>query len=245
MNFAFIDNTAHRPYPLPSSKWIMRQNWRNVLFLHWPVELRSLRLFIPSALEIDTFDGVAWLGVVLLETVGTYARGLPFVSIAPTFQGVNVRTYVRYKNKPGLYFLSLDANHWSTYTVARKWFRLPYYPAQITIEEKERGFDFQSTRKGTRVSFEGSHTPIRGSKTTEKGTLEHWLTERYCQYSTMNDRDMYSSEILHAPWSLQPVNVEIRKNTLFLPYHLNFLNLDPISHFSTGVDALMWNIKKV
>ena len=83
---------AHRPWPLPSKNWIMRQSWRNFLFTHWPIPTEILRPHIPSSLEIDTYNGSAWLGVVVFVMEGIYPRGLSSVSLTPTFPEINVRT---------------------------------------------------------------------------------------------------------------------------------------------------------
>src|SRR5690349_19174042 len=54
----------HRPYPLPPGPWIMAQTWHNLLFAHWPVPLAALRPLVPAPLEIDTYDGQAWIGII-------------------------------------------------------------------------------------------------------------------------------------------------------------------------------------
>ncbi len=243
-----MNDIIHRSWPLPSKKWIMRQTWSNLLFAHWPLPPETLRPHIPPPLQIDTFDRYAWLGVVLFVMDGIYPRGLPSVSIFPKFPEINVRTYVQCNGKPGVYFMSLDAEHWVTYTIAKRWFRLPYYSAQISFQKEGQTFQYQSIRKGktnTPIIFNGKYVPLSEVYFAKKGTLDHWLTERYCLYSTDNGVNIYCGEIHHRPWPLQKAEAEICTNTLFSPFNFDLTEVKPIFHFSKGVDTLIWNIKKV
>ncbi|MEK4970087.1 DUF2071 domain-containing protein [Cytobacillus sp. FSL R7-0696] len=115
-----LKDTSHRPFSIYSKKWIMRQTWRNLYFLHWPVPIEALREHIPDSLQIDTFNNYAWLGIVAFVMEGIYPRGIPAVSITPKFPEVNLRTYVKYNGKPGVYFLSLDVENWASYKIAKK-----------------------------------------------------------------------------------------------------------------------------
>ena len=81
-----IPDTAHRPWPLPQQPWIMRMDWHDLLFMHWPVSSDSLRRYIPPALVIDTFDGSAWIGIVpfRMRRVGPrLVPPLPYLSAFP------------------------------------------------------------------------------------------------------------------------------------------------------------------
>lgn len=242
-----MNDITHRPWPLPSKKWIMRQTWSNLLFLHWPIPPETLRPHIPSSLQIDTFDRSAWLGVVVFVMEGIYPRGLSSVSLTPKFSEVNVRTYVQCDGKPGVYFMSLDVDDWASYTIAKRWYRLSYHPAQISIQKEGQTFHYESIRKGktnTPITCKGTYTPLSDVYFPEKGTLDHWLTERYCLYSTDNKANIYCGEIHHRPWPLQKAETEICMNTLFSPFNFDLTGIKPISHFSKGIDTLIWNIQK-
>ena len=162
---------AHRPWPLPSKNWIMRQSWRNLLFTHWPIPTEILRPHIPSSLEIDTYNGSAWLGVVVFVMEGIYPRGLSSISLTPTFPEINVRTYVHYDGKPGIFFMSLDVGDWASYTIAKRWYRLPYQKASISFQKEGQTFHCQSVRKGKTnppISFQVKYTPCIGSVFSER-----------------------------------------------------------------------------
>ncbi|MFC6602234.1 YqjF family protein [Ectobacillus funiculus] len=242
-----MNDIAHRSWPLPSKYWIMRQTWRNLLFLHWPIPLEKLRPHIPSPLQIDTFNGSAWLGVILFVLEGIYPRGISAVSLTPKFPEINVRTYVKYEGKPGIYFMSIDVENWASLKIAKRWYRLPYHSAQISFQKEGQTFHFHSTRKGnanTPISFKGKYAPVSEIYFPKKGTVDHWLTERYCLYSSNDGVNIYCGEIHHRPWPLQKAAIEIVRNTLFTAFHFDLSEVKPIAHFSTGVDSLMWNIKK-
>ncbi|MCM3321404.1 YqjF family protein [Cytobacillus kochii] len=242
-----LKDTSHRPFSIYSKKWIMRQTWRNLYFLHWPVPIEALREHIPNSLQIDTFNNYAWLGIVAFVMEGIYPRGIPAVSITPKFPEVNLRTYVKYNGKPGVYFLSLDVENWASYKIAKKWYRLPYYPAQISFRNDDQIFHCKSVRKNNnaQIAFRGTLRHSQEVIFANTGTLDHWLTERYCLYSTDSNGTIYCGEIHHGPWPLQKVDIDIEVNTLFSPFNIDLSNKEPISHFSKGVDSLIWNIKKL
>ncbi|GIN70267.1 hypothetical protein J14TS2_07420 [Bacillus sp. J14TS2] len=243
-----LNDSNHRPFPFPSKKWIMRQTWRNLLFLHWPVSPEKLRPHIPSSLQIDTFHGSAWLGLILFVIEGIYPLGFSNVSLTPKFPEINVRTYVKYNGKPGIYFMSIDVENWASLKIAKNWYHLPYHPAKLSFRKVEQTFHCHSIRKGNNdppVSFKGQYIPVSEVYYPKQGTLDHWLTERYCLYSSNNRGNIYCGEIHHRPWPLQKAKIEVDKNTLFTPYQLDLAQGEPIAHFSTGVDSLMWNIKKI
>lgn len=237
--------SGHRPFPLPPNNWIMRQAWRNVLFLHWPVEPEQLRPYIPPALEIDTYDGFAWLGVVAFAMEGIYFRGLSLFSVVTPFSEMNVRTYVKQNGKPGVFFISLDVNDWSSFHIAKRWYRLPYHSADLSIQQKGNAIFYESIRKNSPVRFEGSCMPKKEMFYPDKGTLDYFLTEKYCFYTTNNHTDIFHGDIHHRPWPLNRAEVHIGRNTLFSPLNLDFSEQAPVAHFSKGVDSLMWNVKNL
>ncbi|HWO97815.1 MAG TPA: DUF2071 domain-containing protein [Bacillus sp. (in: firmicutes)] len=245
---SLLKDVNHRPWPLPSKRWIMRQTWSNLLFLHWPIPPETLRPYIPPSLQIDTFDRSAWLGIVVFVMDGIYPRGLSTVSVTPKFPEINVRTYVHCNGKPGVYFMSLDVADRASLTIAKRWFRLPYHSAQMSFQKEGQTFHCQSIRKGKTkapIRFDGKYTPLSEAYFPEKESLDHWLTERYCLYSTDHRANIYCGEIHHRPWPLQKAATDICINTLFSPFNFNLDGINPISHFSIGVDTLIWNIQKV
>src|ERR1051325_6018912 len=125
-----FEQTAHRPWPVPESPWVLYMQWENLLFLHWPVRLELIRPLIPPEIEIETFDGSCWIGVVPFRMTGVRPR---FFLGSFDFPELNVRTYVRKGSKNGVWFFSLDAASWPSVRAAR-WFGMPYYDARMSLE---------------------------------------------------------------------------------------------------------------
>src|SRR5919202_1981641 len=106
-----LPNAAHRPWPLPPRPWVLAMQWHDLLFMHGPVPPALLRPLIPPALELETFDGTAWLGITPFRMAGTRPRFVPPLPWVSAFPELNVRTYVTAEGKPGVWFFSLDAGN--------------------------------------------------------------------------------------------------------------------------------------
>src|SRR4028118_886050 len=141
-----LSQTEHRHYPLPEGPWVLRMRWHALLFMHWPVTVDLLRPLIPPALELETFDGSAWLGVVPFRMEDVRPRFLPGVPWLSNFPELNLRTYVTHGGKPGLWFFSLDAHNPVAVRLARATFGLPYFDAKISCEMNEEEVRFKSVR---------------------------------------------------------------------------------------------------
>jgi len=187
-----------RPDGLP----VMYQSWHRLLFLHWELPVEALRPLVPAGLEIDTFDGKAWLSVTPLtiyDVAPKYFPALPYVS---WLYELNVRTYVHLDGVPGVWFFSLDANNLLAVWGARTFFSLPYFNARIMCESEGDDVRFWSAREEERAEFAASWTI--GEKLPEPGpdSLDFFLVERYCLYAADGDR-IYRCRINHEPWPLQ------------------------------------------
>jgi len=242
-----LTQTQHRPWPLPNAAWVMQQTWYNLLFAHWPLPVAYLRRCIPAALEIDAYAGQGWIGVVPFGMSEVYPRYTFAVPGLSRFLELNVRTYVRYGDQPGVYFFSLDAANPIAVEIARRWYRLPYYAAQMQMSEAEGWVNYASQRAqrgAPLVQFVGRYRPVGEIYTTQSGTLEHWLTERYCLYTTVGER-VYRGEIHHLPWPLQRAEAEIEINTMTLPHGLALPPTSPLLHFARRIETVEWAIQRV
>src|SRR5690348_197446 len=121
-NLHVVEDTAHRPWPMPRTPWIMTQSWQDLLFAHWRVDPGQLAARIPAPLELDLFGGEAWIAVVPFQMERVSARGVPSLPWLSAFPEANVRTYVRLGDKPGVFFFSLDATNPIAVRVARSVF---------------------------------------------------------------------------------------------------------------------------
>jgi len=176
-----ITETADRP-------WAVGMTWHDLLFMHWPIEVSLIRRLIPAGLEIDLYDGRAWIAVVPFRMTGVKARLLPDFS-ASNFPEVNVRTYVRGGRTPGVWFFSLDAAERLAVWAARRFFHLPYHFAAMSALRADGSDQRESVLYTSRrvaadnVTLECSYRPCGPVFRSESGSLEHWLTERYCLFS--------------------------------------------------------------
>jgi uncharacterized protein YqjF (DUF2071 family) len=244
---AILQENAHRPWPLPAGPWVMAQSWHDLLFAHWPVDAENLRSLLPPRLQIDAFDGQAWLAVVPFHMSGVRLRGAPAMPWLSTFPDLNVRTYVTYGGKPGVWFFSLDAGNALAVTIARTWFHLPYFRARMSCTERDGWIHYRSerTHRGASAALlEGRYRSMGEVFSPQPGTLEHFLTERYCLCTTDRRGQIIRGEIQHRPWPLQLAEAEFERNTMAESLGLTLTSL-PLLHFARRQDVLVWPPRKI
>src|SRR5579859_4100456 len=140
----------HRPWPVPSRPWVMEQTWNDLLFAHWRVEVAVLRALVPPQLELDLYDGAGYVAVAPFWMSGIRARWAPPIPGLSRFPELNVRTYVRVGDKPGVYFFSLDAGRRAAVWGARMGYSLPYYYARMRVEGTQEIRYSSERREGPR-----------------------------------------------------------------------------------------------
>lgn len=242
----FVDPTVfdwHRPWPLPRGPWVMAQIWLDLLFAHWPVPLAELRRVVPPSLPIDTFKGQAWVGVVPFRMSGVRLRGMPPVPRLSEFPELNVRTYVTIEDKPGVYFFSLDTTSILAVLGARAWYRLPYFHSRMQVAHQDDDIRYVSRRiqsGAAPAELVGSYRPTGPAVPPEPGTLEYFLTERYCLYTTSRRGNVFRAEIHHPRWALQPAEAEIQHNTMAAAAGITLPDTPPLLHFSRRQDMVAW-----
>jgi len=240
-----LSETAHRPWPLPEGPWRWRQSWCDLLFAHWPVPAAALRHLVPGELEIDEFDGTSWVGVVPFRMEGVMLRGLPSLPGVSSFLELNLRLYVRYRDRPGVLFLSLDASNPPAVWAARTFFHLPYFRARMSIEEFAGDFSYYSERVVGGVAMEVIYGPDGEISRAASGSLDHWLTERYCLYTRSQSGKLYQAQIHHAPWPLQSAKAEFVYNDLTNPHGFALEGPPTRLHFSRHLDVVVWSLEPV
>lgn len=243
----------HRPYSLPAGPWRLRQRWNDLLFAHWPIPAAEMAALLPAGLEVDTFEGYAWAGVVpfWMDDVHSRIVGDLAVSVPTTraFPELNLRTYVRSPRTGlrGVYFFSLDCASPLAVMGARVLFHLPYYFASMRRENTSEGIAYRSRRQLVSHSarFDATYRPLSGAPTaspSKPGSLEHFLTERYCLFTPFAGR-MLVGDIHHMPWTLQPAEAEIRVNELPFAHGITTPNRPPVLHFSRELYVSIWPLR--
>ena len=224
----------------------MGQTWRDLLFAHWRVDPDRLRRVVPAQLPLDVRDGWCWLAVTPFLVEGFHLRGLPPLPFVASFREVNVRTYVTVDGKPGIYFLSLDASSRLAVRGAHRTYRLPYFRSRASLSRVGGGFEFRSRRvsmDGPPAELSVSYTPSGEQLPRREGSLERWLTERYCLYTLDSGGAVQRGEIHHPPWPLEGASAEIATNSMAAPYGLT-LDGAPLLHYAARQDALLWTIER-
>jgi uncharacterized protein YqjF (DUF2071 family) len=190
--------------------------WANLAFLHWPMPAAALRSKLPDGLELDTHDGIAWLGIVPFEMRDVHPGGMPAVPTTRDFPEVNVRTYVRHKGRPGVWFASLDAASLLAVIGARMTTGLPYFHARMSSSADAAGVTYASERRAARApgaSLRVRYGPSGDVFASSPGTLEYFLTERYSIFLERGAK-LVRLDVEHVPWPLQNGFAEVSVNSL-------------------------------
>jgi uncharacterized protein len=231
----------------PDGRSIMHQTWGKLLFLHWPVPVEAIRARLPPGLEMDTWEGTAWVGVTPFTMWGVRPPYLPAVPVLSETHELNVRTYVHHDGVPGVWFFSLDASNAVAVQGARLAFHLPYHRAEMRLDEEGDAIRFSSRRTG-----EGAHAVLEAAWTrgaprpeAEPGTRDFFLIERYCLY-TEHDGSLRRSRIHHRPWSLRDARVDSLATTMLEANRLPTPDVPPLVHAQgRPLEVEVWPLEKL
>ena len=218
----------------------MKQVWHDLMFAHWPIPLNEVRQLVPAALELDGYGGSAWVAVTPFHMSGIRGRALPPLPGWSAFPELNVRTYVSYKGVPGVYFFSLDAGNRIAVEVARRSYFLPYFYAEMKVDVQKDEVRYSSSRVRCAAEFSGSYRSVSPVRIREKGSLEHFLTERHCLYAVRPSGEIMRGHIHHVPWPLQDAEAEIERNTVAAAAGIRLPHTAPVLHFSKRLEVLVW-----
>ncbi len=230
-----FEQTDHRPWPLPVRNWLLSQRWLNLAFIHWEIDPDQLRENIPPELTIDLYDGKAWIGIVPFDMKGVSFRGLPAVSAFSDFPEINVRTYVEYEGKKGVWFFSLDVPKKFTVWTARTFFHLPYRHAKVDVNVQYPSIHY--THYMGHCAFEATYQPT-GKGDWGDDSFERWATERYCLYCQSKRGQLYRTEVQHPPWPLEKADISFQKNTLLNDFKIG--DQHPSVLFSRSIDVVAY-----
>jgi uncharacterized protein YqjF (DUF2071 family) len=237
------------PTRRPAGRVVQRPGWHELTFLHWRVPVATLRPLVPPALEIDTFEGDAFVGLVPFTMTGVRPWWAPPLPGIDDFHETNVRTYVHHQGaSPGVWFFSLDAASLLAVTAARVIWRLPYHHARMTLERSEAGVRYASARKrpgplpGTcRVSCR----PLGEPAAARPGTLEHFLAERYLLYTAARRGGLLRGAVHHAPYPLQRAGIAECDETLLEAAGIARPAEAPLAHYASEVAVEIFALERV
>jgi len=226
----------------------MYQTWGKLLFLHWSIPVEKLRPFVPPRLEIDTWNGTAWIGITPFTMWGIRPAFLPAIPGTSSSHELNVRTYVHLNGVPGVWFFSLDANNALAVLGARLFFGLPYYDARMTLAEEGEKVRFTSRRNHSGAppaELSAAWTRGAGLPEAKPGTLEFFLIERYALYA-LRRRDIWRARIHHRPWPLRRAALSSFRSTMLASPRLPEPKGEPLLHAQAEpLEVEIWSPKKV
>jgi uncharacterized protein YqjF (DUF2071 family) len=226
----------------------MHQDWGKLLFMHWRIPPEDLRPHIPQRLAIDTFDGSAWIAVTpfTMWDIRAFPPFLPPVPGLNSMHELNVRTYVHLDGVPGVWFFSLDANSTLAVMGARTLYHLPYYNAEIKLDQQGETVNYSLRRavetNGLTASFEASYTIGERLPEAVPGTLEFFLVERYCLYAS-HQEEIYRARIFHQPWPLQTANLSSLSSNMIEADGLRAPGGEPLLHYAEEVNVDIWKLE--
>ncbi len=254
---------SHRPWPPPDAPWVMTQTWNDLAFLHYAIEPRVIRALVPDVLTLDIYSGNAFVSVTPFWMNHVRPPGMPSVPGFSSFGELNVRTYVSYEGKPGVFFFSLDVSNLSAVWAARVFYRLPYWHAEIKVggqkatasalRREASGFPeityglkrIHGPKAGDGMpEFRARYRPVAAAIEARPRSLHAFLAERYCLYA-YNRQKLYRAEIHHLPWPLQQAEVEVEKNTMAVPVGLELPPEPDLCQFSRTLKVLVWGPERV
>ncbi len=253
----------------PDQRVVMRQNWSDLLFLHWEFPLESIQKLLPPGLTTDVFNGKAYVGLVPFAMTGVRPAGFPSVPFLSDFLECNVRTYVHFEGRnPGVWFFSLDAANPIAVKIARTLWKLPYYHSKMEIRKLQEETKLPApnliVKASERMNLPRSSVEIAYSthrlysKKTEAfcqtryrvdsdikpslpGSLEFFLAERYILYAFSNR--LLIGQVNHTPYPLQIAKVETLNENLVAAAGLSSPIGLPLAHYSSGVQVEVFPLR--
>src|ERR1039458_3919846 len=244
----FLVRTSHKPRLLPAALWVISQRWNDLLFAPWAVPASSIAALLPAGLQVDTFQGSAWLGVTPFWLDRIKVRSMPAIPGLRSFPELSLRTLVRdqHTRTPGTYYLSLDANNLLAAGLGRALYNLPYHWADVRMEQRtEREFWFYSRRRfaGPPVLFQARYRglgPTRKLAESRSGTIENFLMERSCIYSSNRAGELIRANTHRVSSPLEEAEAAIERNDLAAAVGIQLPAQEPVLHYMRRLAVYIW-----
>lgn len=218
----------------------MHQSWLKLLFMHWPLAPGEVRPYVPKQLDIDTFNGSAWIGITPFAVRNMRPVFLPPFPWLNDFHEINVRTYVHYRGTPGVWFFSLDADSILAVVGARMAYHLPYRQAQIRMRQESGTIRYSSHRRDLPpADFHAVWRPGEMMGKAPPESLDFFLAERYCLYAESRGR-LFRARIFHEPWNLQRAELAEYSSTMLDAHGFKLAPAPPLLHYSETQQVTVW-----
>jgi uncharacterized protein YqjF (DUF2071 family) len=224
---------------------VIRQRWRDLLFVHWPVPEERVRPLVPAALTLDRYEGQLWVTLIPFLIAESRPAWMP-PALASVFLETNLRTYVRGPDgEPGIYFFSLEAASVIAVAGARLGFGLPYFLAAMSRHVADDRIVYASRRRhGPPAELAVTWTVGEPTGTAAPGGREHFLIERYTLYVDRR-AGLFRGRVRHAPYPLRRATIESLSQSLLAAGGLPAPDAPPLCQHSPGVDVEILALERV
>lgn len=221
--------------------WIAQQKWEDILFIHTPFSPQFLQEYVPAPFTIDTYNGQAWLTLVLFRATNSRPRFFPPWLSYPDMHQMNLRTYVTFGRESGVYFFSIHSDSLAA-TLSGNAVSLPFQQAPMIIQKEDKSFHFTGNRLAREKAgkLQIAYQPDATSFTPQKNSLSHFLTERYSILKKQGSR-IVKGTINHENWLLQEASVS-RQHCKDVPFCFTSATL---SHYSAQQHTVLHPFEKV
>ncbi len=234
-----LNHTGHRQSSIPEGPWKYYQEWHDTFLIHWTINPMVLQAFIPSALNVDTFNGQAWVSLVAFSVKKMRLRNLPAFPLISNFHQINLRTYVTHNGIPGIYFITIEASKFLSIILARNFTGQPYTRTFIKKKQKS-GFTGRNKLQNHELRFQY----LIKERIYEKNEIDLWLTERYTSFH-IADNKIVRTDIHHKEWPLHRVIIKLMNvNYPVLRLLPDILNANLV-HYSPLLKTVTWKGKAI
>jgi len=223
----------------------MYHEWNWISFLHWRYPAAVVDRLVPAGLQVETFDGSAWVGLTPFRMEGVRVPGAPALPWISRFPEINVRTYVRDgRGHSGIWFLSLDAARLPAVLAARASYGLPYFWSDMAVRRTDDRIEYRCRRLTPHTDARCSVDVVLGVPLAEpeRDELAHFLTARFRLFTRIAGK-LVAAEAEHPDWPLHHAQVQQLKENLLRNAGLPTPAGDPLVHASPGVPVRvgMWH----
>lgn len=226
---------------------VMTQEWSNLLFAHWAYEPAVVQRLLPQGVELDTFDGQAYVGLVPFMMRNLRLRGLPPIPTTSNFAEVNVRTYVKSRGRSAVWFFSLDTRQLLPTLVARTAFKLPYCygPTDVSLVGSGDGAIFTSNVMRRWPQRSSSSIAVQVGPRVMAGPFEDFLTARWGLVAASRGNRMWYGPVEHESWPLHRATLLHLDDNLVTAAGLPQPEGEPHLLFSPGVHTTIHSLQRL
>jgi uncharacterized protein YqjF (DUF2071 family) len=221
---------------------VLRGGWLTISFLHWRHDADVIQAMLPDGLEVDRYDGSAWVSMTPFLMADQRPLFLPTAGRLGTFPETNLRTYVRGPgSREGIWFFSLEVASAAMVLSARAFAGVPYHRGSLSLDESDGVMTYAGVRRGGSPAY---RVVVRPGAPVEASDHDVWLTGRWRAYTRHVGR-LFETRITHEPWPLRAATVVELQQTLTSAAGLPEAAGEPMVHYSDGVRDVRIGVSRI